>query len=815
VAYKTLTLKNAIKKNLLTKLTTDVESLAEEDGKMQVRIYEGDTTLEGAVDLTDLFQEENTAGIIVNGNLTVHGTIIDFELDTISSFLIVNGSLTCTNLVAGCAEILVHGNVTVADAMVGFYNHGHTEVDGDLRGRLLVVDEHNTTIHGTIHAATFCRGWQIQAADYSDWRDVLVPDVAEALLEEDGYLSAGDTRLLQLLKDGKPVFREDLGVSAANNPAPLEVGWIIIKSLVKDLACAGEEYPFAVMEQQSPGLPGAKFLLYDGTVVLDTLDLNREDYLAIVVTGNLYVTGNILNEDTDSGCSLIVLGNLRAQNVYAGGQLIYVGGYTAVKELLLGVYNHGEFNGNSYVWCPVIVSSDFRFQFTDYARARVLDLWNEDDKDIAREKLIDDLFDEDENFLHYSVIRAGGPLLKAPVVRGPVTVADILAYIEAPLMLSYDIGVRIEEDDWTISLHRGGPLGDDPYGDAPSILAMHARGSYYQWCVMDEQTVEATKKIDEVWSTVSADEAEANSAIFAQIEVLLNRRLRWNNRYARPFDQTKVWDLMWMFNNPDVHDDDAYQTIANNMYHRIMRACVSPSSYVFSTYPKDSDHHDLRRKPTRIAAFAFYDALVENGLAHDIPLDTPLTECTEVLFASSQYHYGRDIEIPERYASQPIDRFFLIEANAVLEPDNGAYLRLDMGLPLYVLTATTLDDVPELIATAQSFGAYVKYPILVKEKEELVLKKTAGKILDIAQEDPAGLSKYRKHQETIWAYAYHDRGDVDFWPGWMAELLEALIDQAGVDYIDRGKPDAEPLPDELEHWLAWCEEYAVMRKACE
>ena len=87
--YTTLSLRDALEKELLTALSTDFDTLEDNIDALSVRIYDGDVTLPEALDLYDLYYEQNIAGIIVNGNLTVTGPVIDFELDTYSCFLLV------------------------------------------------------------------------------------------------------------------------------------------------------------------------------------------------------------------------------------------------------------------------------------------------------------------------------------------------------------------------------------------------------------------------------------------------------------------------------------------------------------------------------------------------------------------------------------------------------------------------------------------------------------------------------------------------------------------------------------------------------
>ncbi len=104
---------------------------------------------------------------------------------------------------------------------------------------------------------------------------------------------------------------------------------------------------------------GSSFLLIDGDYVTENIDLdapfvsheNRNQYysaylkqesaLAIVINGN-FTAKNIYNQNTDGAMGLIVLGNLKAENIVVGGQEIYVQKNLNVSELFWGDYNHGD-----------------------------------------------------------------------------------------------------------------------------------------------------------------------------------------------------------------------------------------------------------------------------------------------------------------------------------------------------------------------------------------------------------------------------------------------------------------------------------------
>ncbi len=62
----------------------------------------------------------------------------------------------------------------------------------------------------------------------------------------------------------------------------------------------------------------------------------------VLVEGNLDIDGAIFNADTRGAASLMVLGDLRAHDVVVGGQLLYVLGTLAVRDLLWGDGDGGE-----------------------------------------------------------------------------------------------------------------------------------------------------------------------------------------------------------------------------------------------------------------------------------------------------------------------------------------------------------------------------------------------------------------------------------------------------------------------------------------
>ncbi|MGS2740048.1 hypothetical protein [Sinomicrobium sp. M5D2P17] len=110
----------------------------------------------------------------------------------------------------------------------------------------------------------------------------------------------------------------------------------------------------------------------------------------IAVNGNLN-TRNIYNRETDGATGLVVLGNLQADNIVAGGQEIYVTGDLNVKGLFWGDYNHGDLVVAGEIAVPVFISTDYNFdhkRFETGDRVRVAHwLWDEREDEFDREQL--------------------------------------------------------------------------------------------------------------------------------------------------------------------------------------------------------------------------------------------------------------------------------------------------------------------------------------------------------------------------------------------------------------------------------------------
>jgi hypothetical protein len=174
-----------------------------------VRYYAGNGTIADDIDLDELFCNENVAGIVLDGDLTIEGTIFNWEIDTRATFLVVGGSLTCQNIVAGCADIVVRRDAHVANAVVATYNHGRLEICGDAYAECFIVDDHHTYVGRDVHGY----GWNAGHGDVdlpeSDWIDEVRPEFKSEFFKDNGYMKCpnGNVDLVKALLAGRAILR--------------------------------------------------------------------------------------------------------------------------------------------------------------------------------------------------------------------------------------------------------------------------------------------------------------------------------------------------------------------------------------------------------------------------------------------------------------------------------------------------------------------------------------------------------------------------------------------------------------------------------
>lgn len=116
-----------------------------------------------------------------------------------------------------------------------------------------------------------------------------------------------------------------------------------------------------------------KIRIYDGDLHIDGdlwLDWpkafeGKENQDGMIVTGNLDVTGNILN--LEGGPFLLVLGNVKARNLVSTDGEIHIIGNADVSETIIGEYNDGVLYIDGKVKARLVINNDHCLELGQYS----------------------------------------------------------------------------------------------------------------------------------------------------------------------------------------------------------------------------------------------------------------------------------------------------------------------------------------------------------------------------------------------------------------------------------------------------------------
>lgn len=89
-------------------------------------------------------EEIRIEGILINGNFSTSGSIINAEGDY-GPYVFISGNVTCQSLLLGGAYVEIKGNVEAKEVVMTYYNHGNFSCSGIINSPVFVVNDHNTT----------------------------------------------------------------------------------------------------------------------------------------------------------------------------------------------------------------------------------------------------------------------------------------------------------------------------------------------------------------------------------------------------------------------------------------------------------------------------------------------------------------------------------------------------------------------------------------------------------------------------------------------------------------------------------------------
>lgn len=172
-----------------------------------ILVYRGDIDRQGNLHVADLNPENlaNVSGLIIDGNLSVTGTLSNYlhrvkARQDCGLELLVTGLMTVGNLISTNATVYVHRDLT-AETIYLFYDNGTSvlRVDGILRAKaLLVNDEHRWYID----ECEIVYDFDLYDCEYEEVCKIFVDRV---IGEEDTKLD--HDILIQMLESGQNIFR--------------------------------------------------------------------------------------------------------------------------------------------------------------------------------------------------------------------------------------------------------------------------------------------------------------------------------------------------------------------------------------------------------------------------------------------------------------------------------------------------------------------------------------------------------------------------------------------------------------------------------
>jgi hypothetical protein len=92
-------------------------------------------------------EKRRIEGILINGNLSTTGTIINAEGDY-GPYIFIKGNVDCQSLLLGGSYVEIMGNVKAQEVVMTSYNHGNFKCSGIIEAPVFIVEDHYTTFTG-------------------------------------------------------------------------------------------------------------------------------------------------------------------------------------------------------------------------------------------------------------------------------------------------------------------------------------------------------------------------------------------------------------------------------------------------------------------------------------------------------------------------------------------------------------------------------------------------------------------------------------------------------------------------------------------
>ncbi|WP_400767446.1 hypothetical protein [Methylosinus sporium] len=173
----------------------------------------GDFAYVGDIELYQWMWCDKIAGLVVDGDVTIDGDLMDNSFDGSAAFVLARGNLRARTVTLGGAEVVVRGDLRAEGAVFNSASAGRCEIGGSLSASHLVTDDHATVVAGRTPALSFALGYvdptmseKLRVAE--SYLDILTPEAAtefDARSRRTG--SEIVVRIVSAIRSGRAVLR--------------------------------------------------------------------------------------------------------------------------------------------------------------------------------------------------------------------------------------------------------------------------------------------------------------------------------------------------------------------------------------------------------------------------------------------------------------------------------------------------------------------------------------------------------------------------------------------------------------------------------
>jgi hypothetical protein len=113
---------------------------------------------------------------------------------------------------------------------------------------------------------------------------------------------------------------------------------------------------------------------------------NNYGIRGVIISGNLTVNGSIINSNMSDGPFLLVMGNVSAHNLVAGGAYFQINGNANIRGVVYGHYNDGSICIDGDLSAEVLINDDHSFS---YGALKNMQFWCDSMRSDSTESLYD------------------------------------------------------------------------------------------------------------------------------------------------------------------------------------------------------------------------------------------------------------------------------------------------------------------------------------------------------------------------------------------------------------------------------------------